>query len=248
MIRKKDLLMCFIIVLVGSSNAAVTWTNGGPDQLWTTKTNWDTGELPTGNDEVRINNTVGTENYTHIETGANAFGGHVQIGRDEYGHLVINGGTLEATSTRLGVYTGSVGILEMSGGTISLEQSYVGIRGNSEYRITGGEVINSDLLYLGQTTANGHVQLDGGVLKADRFQIGSGSGSMDITGGTFILYGDQRGHALLTDGTVTAYGGAGTLSVVYDEVNTNITAVIPEPGTLLFLSIGGCVVYFRRKK
>ena len=50
-------LVSFVLVLslVGDVSAAtVIWTDSGPDHLWSTAQNWDTGTVPITGDKVDI--------------------------------------------------------------------------------------------------------------------------------------------------------------------------------------------------
>ena len=69
---------------------------------------------------------------------------------------------------------------------------------------------------------------------------------MDITGGALNLAGHITNMA--SYGNVTAYDGAGSFVYNYNPMidRTIITAVIPEPATMLLLSIGALVL--RRKR
>jgi fibronectin-binding autotransporter adhesin len=53
-------LLCFLFASALPGFAQVTWTNGGPDLLWTTPANWSTGIAPTSADPVIFGNASTT--------------------------------------------------------------------------------------------------------------------------------------------------------------------------------------------
>jgi hypothetical protein len=187
-------------------------TNNTPANLWSDAANWDLGILPTEADEVRIDYPIDVPgNECLVDSTVYAYGCHVQISRYQYGQLKVIGGDLKASSVRLAMYEGSSSDLIMSDGLLHLSQTYVGVRGTGAIRMTGGAIINSDMLLVGDySTGIGHVQLDGGTITMDRLVMGyrGGTGTIDINGGELVINGDASYVVNYVNyGWITACGG-----------------------------------------
>ena len=132
----------------------------------------------------------------------------------EYGELNMTGGTINV-GTMFRCSDGAQAVLNMSGGTINVSGTfYVVRRGNS-----------------GDANTAGHVQLDGGTITVDDFQMDpQDSGrpaTMDITGGTLIINGDKadRINTYIAKGWITAFGaGADGVNVGLVDLNTVVSA------------------------
>jgi len=206
MFRKVICSVSFVLLLslVGNVSADVHWTDAGPDHLWSTEGNWDSGKVPTSADGyVRIGMLPGP---TIANEGAVAAGIHLGIGSNA-GELTVDGGTLTVMggSFNLG-YTGS-GTLNMTSGTITL----------------------TNILKIARdATAIGHVNLDGGIISTNNFVMREKAGSvgtMVVRAGTLIINGDRLSlvQGYIDNGWITAYDGNGTLQMDYDVTNEGKT-------------------------
>lgn len=107
-----------------------------------------------------------------------------------------------------------------------------------------------------QTTA--HVQLDGGTITAWDWALLSGNGekngTMDITSG--VLQGTRgdmatRAQTYIDNGWLTAYGGTGIVDIDTSGASgyaVRITGIVPEPTSLVLLSLASLALVVRRRK
>jgi hypothetical protein len=207
---------------------AVNWTGNGSDTLWSTGANWDTGSAPLSSQDVFISN--GTSKRPLISAGVTAVGAVIRIGGGNTTEILnVTGGSLTTTTHLiLGEGTGSNVTLNLSGGTLTLGSLWTGNNGNGTVNMTGGAItITAESLYItrfGTSKGIGSVHLDGGTITAPG--INMGGGSLDITAGTLVLSGDKSAavNSYITSGWITAYGGGGSVNVVYSGSNTTVSA------------------------
>jgi len=125
----------------------------------------------------------------------------------------------------------------MSGGTVDVSSMFrCSDYGAAYLHMTGGSINVAGVFYIvrrgnsGGTNTSGHVQLDGGTITVDDFQMDpQNSGrpaTVDITAGTLTVSGDKTGviNGYVADGWITAYSGSGDLSVELVGGNTVLTA------------------------
>jgi len=232
MLRKLICLVSFILVLslLGDVQAAnVNWTDAGPDHLWSTPQNWDTGAVPTSADNPRINMLPGA-----IIANEGAVGTNVYVGIGGTGALTVDGGTLTTTlGCVLGHNPGNEATVDMISGTMTVGGALtVGFQGSVTLNVTGGTITTNNLKIADKATATGHVNLYGGIITANNIQmrITDGSvGTMDIRAGTLIINGDRLStvQGYIDNGWITAYerGGGGTLQLDYDATNKGKTTL-----------------------
>ena len=163
-------------------------------------------------------------------------------------------GSVNAADFLIGTY--GPGTLNMNGGSFvssgGLARIAVGIVAPGTINMTDGTMTGA-FMAIDSYVANipGHVQLDGGVINVGDLVMndaGGNSGTMDITGGTLKILGwdaTLKIDAFAAMGYVTGYGSAANVQAVFDGTDTIVTA-IPEPATLLLLSIG--LVALRKRK
>ena len=224
-------LIPFVLALslVGNVQAKDTYfRNADPgDSLWSTPGNWDNG-LPTVGDWAKIRG--GDPGATIANDVGEVL--KIAIGYDEGSVLtVVDGGSL-ATDQDVVVGRNSDGTLNMMGGTIDCRRDLeLGYNNPAVLNMTGGTIIVGRDVELpksgnGQTT---HVDLHGGTLIVNDDLLMGDGGTMDITGGTLIIDANVVSivQGYIDNGWITAYGGVGTLNVVYADSVTTITAVHP---------------------
>jgi len=226
-------LVCFVVVLslVGDIQAAsVVWTDGGPDHLWSTPTNWDTVTVPTSADDARIDMLPGP---TIANEGAVA--NQVRIAFKAIGNLTVDGGTLTTTGfIRVGDKESTNGTLYMNSGAVTIGGDLnVGRLGSGTLDMTGGTItVMSDFIIAQNATGPGHVNLDGGIINTNSFMMRGEAGSvgtMDVRAGTLIIDGNDlsrvQGYIDDPNGWITAYDGNGWLELDYDVTNKGKTTL-----------------------
>ena len=232
MFRKMSCLVSFVLVLglVGDGQAAeVKWTDAGPDRLWSTPANWNSGAVPTSADLVPIDIYPGP---IIANEGAVADKIRVATGGGSEGILTVDGGTLTVTDwIEMGYNNGSNGTLNMNSGTLTIgSRLIVGRKASATLNMTGGTITVANQFRLGNyDTSTGHANLYGGIITAWDFEMGrSGSvGTMDVGGGTLIINGNKvsRIQGYIDNGWITAYDGNGTLRLDYDVTNEGKTTL-----------------------
>ena len=228
MIRRLICLLSFALVLSlasGVQAANVFWTDAGPDSLWSTPENWDTGTLPTSADLVRINKLPGP---TVANEGAVASA--ILVGPEgNAGALTIDGGTVTTQSWVPFGHGGGDGTLNMVSGTFSIGNNFwPGSNGGTgTVNMTGGTITCTNFQI--PNAGTGSVDLHGGTISTDNFGM-KPSGKMDVTTGTLTISGDRLSlvQGYIDSGLITAYGGDGTLNLDYgltNEGRTTLTAI-----------------------
>jgi hypothetical protein len=224
-------LISFVLVLslVGNVQAKDTYfRNADPgDSLWSTPGNWDNG-LPTVGDWAKIRG--GDPGATIANDVGEVL--KIAIGYDEGSALtVVEGGSL-TTDQDVVVGRNSDGTLNMMGGTIDCGRDLeLGYNNPAVLNMTGGTIIVGRDVELpkggnGQTT---HVDLHGGTLIVNDDLLMGDGGTMDITGGTLIIDANALStvQGYIDNGWITAWGGIGTVDVVFADGVTTVTAVHP---------------------
>lgn len=239
--------------LQAQSSTAVWDSSANPTQpsdgLWTDSANWNTGIVPGINTSVVFDNTG---QVPCIINGTTATCWHVNIGQDGTGSvgtlIITNGGTFSAVSNYCAVGYSGTGTLDVESNCSASFVSHLWIGFNTgavgTFIMNGGTVTVSGNYGLGFSGGAGHAHINGGTLNLNQFQGGSGttsvginnSSSMDIAGGTVLINGNAstavKGY--VTSGKLTAYGGAGTVVVDYNNLHpgkTTVLAINTPPGS-----------------
>jgi hypothetical protein len=211
--------------LVGNVQAqTATWTDAGPDHLWSTPENWS--EFPTPAHWVKVR--YGPPGATIAHEGAEAL--KVSIGYEDGSALTVDGGTLTTVQYLAMGRNGGHGTLNMIGGTITIGRDFeVGYTGSGTVNMTGGTIIVQRDFTIPEDSANtGHVNLDGGTIVVSRDLImREVGGTMNITGGTLIINADALStvQGYIDNGWITAYDGNGTAQLDYDVTNAGKTTM-----------------------
>jgi len=234
MSKKMIYLISFFLVwsVVDDAQAAtyVIWTDAGPDHLWSTATNWDTGALPTIADRVRIDQIPGPTIANKGAMTDRIFAG----GRTNQSfELTVDGGTLTVESgIQLGKVEGTEGTLNMNGGTITVAGNIqVGRLGSTTVNMNGGTITVGDLFQIAENaTATGHVNLHGGIITTKDFEMrkeAGAVGTMDVTAGTLIMEGDKLSlvQGYIDNGWITADGGAAEFLLDFGVRNSGKTTL-----------------------
>ena len=166
---------------------------------------------------------------------------HVYLPRNVPGqsYMTMNGGNITTgQSLTMGLHGGEYGELNMTGGTINVGSMFrCSDGGQAVLNMSGGTINVSGAFYVvrrgnsGNANTTGHVQLDGGTITADDFEMDpQNSGrpaTMDITGGTLVINGDKvdKIKSYVTNGWITAFGSdGGGVNVGLAGTNTVVSA------------------------
>ncbi len=202
-----------------------SWNAAGVDDLWGNVNNWNTTELPGVVTDVWIGS--GYSNGLLIDASVAAKSKIIRACSD----ITMTGGSLGAANILiLAESPGNPVTMTISGGTADLHSIWVGNNSSATLNMSGGSVsLSTDRLYIGRFGNGGHVQLDGGTLSAPDLYIAPSGASLDITAGTLVLSGDKTAviNAQVNLGSITAYGGSGTVVVSYNGSTTTVTATNP---------------------
>ena len=226
-------LVSFVLVLslVGDIQAVdMTWSDTTGDHLWSTPQNWDTGTAPTSADYPRIDLLIGPT-IANEGAAANLLG--LGYGGGSVTTMTVDGGTLEIiTYFQLGLSNGCEATCDMISGTITAGHILVGDRGSGTLNMTGGTIRDKGLFRIGHhATAIGHVNLSGGIINTNTFDMRGNAGSvgtMDVrAAGTLIIDGNNvtAVQGYIDSGWITAYDGKGTLELDYDVTNKGKTTL-----------------------
>jgi len=190
---------------------------------------------------VLIGNLAGSEGTVdNTSTGTIAATSAFYVGQLGEGSLT-NSGAITASDLLVSSGITSMGTMENSGTVGVTGWIYLGSvpaqNGDAQLTTTDGSITTSPTnnLQLGEATGGlGHINLDGGTIDIGNLGVNGTDqeGTMDVTGGTMIIDGDETGGIIYLNGedVITAYGAWGTLNIDYDVTNalkTTITATAP---------------------
>jgi len=250
MFKKMTCLISLVLplVLFDSASAIIYWDDCGADKLWSTAANWSPDTIPTSIDPVSIDNPENT--HCEIEGGIIAECETLRVGNgNNTTNLDISGGSLTAAGAYVGVDNSSGhGILNMSGGLFSTGSLQVGWAGTGTLNMTGGTIELNDNLVVPGRTGTGTVNLLGGTIKASELRLTSELGLLNITIGTLILDGNdiEKVQTFIDDGWITAYDGQGKFNLDYNVTNEGKTTLsataLLDPVQRLQLARGPIVV------
>jgi hypothetical protein len=244
---KIRLVAAILVLVTGPANSLLADTYWQGDDTtspndWYVDENWDTGAVPTSSDGTYIESL--TPLTWPVINGGIANTGDLRIAFDSetLGELTVTGGAVLSVTGELRIArrvgSGQVGKLYISGETTTINIAgdiECGRHGDGTIEMTGGTVIaNGELVIAYRNDGAGHVQLDGGTLRAGgldmRFE--GALGTMDIAGGTLVLAGqwDQNSDYFKEDGWIVAHGGDEGWSLYFDYKGSETTIVAAKPG------------------
>ena len=200
--------------------------------------NWQFGHFSIGNTE---NSTTFFTNETGNATFSAATGDFV-VGaeRGAYAELVIQKGSWAlAKQLVTAAATGSTGIVEVAGGSVSIADSfYIGQYGVGELTINGGvvEVQNDKQTHPAYNTGTATINLNGGILKTQRISHNLGTAFVNFNGGT-LQANKAHSKELLKNGmTISVLAKGGTID--NGGFDVKIPATIGGEGRLAFAGGG----------
>lgn len=243
-----------VLSLTGTSAAETLWINSGSGN-WSDGNNWDLGSPPNGNG-ARIDNggtaVVGNgQSFSpgNITIGSTGGGGAVQVnigslaaaavnvGVDNVGSLVINGGNVSSN-------TMSIGIGSLGNGNVTIDNN--GLLSSQQYLNIGATgigtlILNSGTVQAGynwsvrigeQSGSTGNVIVKGGILRGsigeDNFVVGrSGTGTLEVnnngivTSSWMFVGGEYRNTP-----TPTSQGGVGNITLNNNSRLENTAGIV----------------------
>ncbi len=207
----------------------------GLTDTWSDPTAWNHGHVPTATQNVQIRNT----GSLMIIDGENAVCKELVVARGESATLQMKSGTLAAEQIHVGNWHEGFGIMELSGGTIAIDSGngdfLMGWDGGGRLKMTGGKIICRDFkLRSGREDWRSPrqkfsmLELSDGVIDCNDFSMTDPADITNMTGCTIIANGDKvtQINTYITDGKMMAYGGAGSLNVVYDSGDDETTVTV----------------------
>ena len=224
--------ICITLLLAGLLSADTRFS-GALNDLWSNEGNWTEG-LPDPDDKVQVaggmlcilDYDAGEIKHTALEGGGTT---HLRL---------VDGAQLSVRDWSIIGYAGAPEephLLEVLGGEYNANaRMFIGFLGSGKLVVDHGGVVNLNAqeFAIGENTnGQGQVELRGGSLNLLsgsalplRIRAGANStASMDFSGGVMTqAYSDARLAYVndhIADGTITAYGGVGTVVVETDEDN-----------------------------
>lgn len=154
----------------------------------------------------------------NISGGEVLIGTRMEVGASGTGTMNITGGTVKHTGNRadrwlvFGQSTGSKGTLNMSAGTLDVDDLCIANNGTAEFHLSGGDVTGRNWYLLGFGSGNGKTIQTGGTITTSWFitSWGSGIGTLEMYGGNLISKDNTNGaslHGRTGTGHLNMYGG-----------------------------------------
>lgn len=260
------MVMMTTVALAGNA-MAISWTGAGDNDLWSNGANWDTGAAP-GYSEASIaigagndagNDLVVIDASTNVVVNSEIFG-------PEWGMtLEINGGSLTQVHTAdpwNGFVFAPVAdagahsvINVLNGGAMTVQEMLLG----DNWWFAGHYYVDLNVYDTSVVTANGWcwlggtINLYGGIVDiagSMNFAMGNGYAGINIEDGTLIVRGSEFTAATAQEwedgGYLKGFGGAGDVLIDDSTGDVVITAVIPEPATMVLLGLGGLMLRKRK--
>jgi T5SS/PEP-CTERM-associated repeat protein len=238
---------------------------GGDGGLWSNPDNWSTSAVPPSSENVYVQPNTVDPFAVNISSGTDAVCNNLYLGKKSPWESTATLDVQEGSSLTIGSYLEVIGpaatgrgTLMVSGGSVSVMNSQntaIGKwGGRGQLHITDGSMSTLKIWVAGGAGSNGHIQLDGGELSVSDFMFYNDddqTATMDIAGGRFVvrqtssIYMDNL-MANINAGYITGSGVAGNLRVYNDPDTGWLTAEVPEPSTIVLLTLGG--LFFRKFK
>ncbi len=240
-------VLVFSLFLTLPANAVTNWTGDGDGESWMDSLNWDAG-LSTIDDDAKIN--LGSSSV-FINDGDDAMASVFTIG--EFwapAQLTVKQGGTFANNWMVVTGIGNVvveGTLN-TGGIQIVGTSRVDVKAGGVLQTSGWWQLGNDsrLTVSGSVNVNNPVDM---ITYMVNEIWATPTSYVDILEGQMTFVGDQRAtlQAGEANGWIKAYDGTGILNYEYADGITTVTAAVPEPATIMLLSLGS-FMFARRKK
>jgi hypothetical protein len=255
--KRSILVLGFVMVMSITSivNALdIKWDGGGGNTLWSNPLNWVGDVVPPAGYRVLIDSAAATVDYdissisiTKMLIGSTS-GATINFaagsmtnpsywiigqGANVFGTVNITGAdvSLSTRDFNLGAVSGT-GYANISAGLLTVTGAGTGV----------GLSVSFD------ATSSGELNISGtGKVVAKQLTM-NGNGLINIAdAGILQLTGDvsSQVNSFITAGKIKAYDGTGVVNVSYDGANTIVSAVVPEPATMLLVGLG--ILCIRKK-
>jgi hypothetical protein len=174
-------------------------------------------------------------------------------GATDWGIMTLTSGVIDTgyTMNNQGFFVSQSGWgkLDMDGGTINVGVTHW--NGTvAPFTQDFSKSIFGTFTLAQNTGSTGNAYLDGGVINADSFAVGAGTGHLYITGGMLVLNGDKTGMINpLIGSVITTTNVGGSIMDVYDAGTGKTTVwATPEPATVCLLGLGAMGLLRRKRK
>ncbi len=210
---------------------------------WNGGANWTGGSIPNSSNKVVFN--VSGAGTCFVSQAAVA--GQLSMGDNGPGGtlIVTNGGSLNAGISdwcAIGYNNTNLTRIEVGGSARFGSHLWIGFAPGSDGTliIHGGTVSVGQMFGIGWNGGKGTVRVHGGTMNLSQWSSSnpgsiSGSSVLDLSGGTVSISGNQVASVedFIRSGRIIGYGGAGTVSNVFDGVVTRLTGIpaVPPPVT-----------------
>lgn len=219
MLKKK--LFCYAAVMAlfcTQTFAAITWTNAKANNNFADLGNWGNPATLGGQDcTIALSGTNRAVLSTTLSSNPKSI--QVDATSPATGELVISGGdnTLTGGTLRVGYSSGKKGALTITGGSLTVMDSYTTLGGNGVATITmSGGTLTADRITLGQTTAGTTMTMTGGTINVTQkpgsttstsgsLRLGAGNPNLYISG-TAVINAEK--FYINEGGLITMNGGA----------------------------------------
>lgn len=239
-----SIALALLLGVCGTASAEYMWFSDA-DGLWSNTALWNPVGTPgTGTSAIL---DCGATSEIASGTSPSIWDLYVSSWDGETSTLNITGGSLTtAYSASLGCYqSADNGVMNVSAGsTVTVgEHLRVGWTGSGTLNMNGGTIDVAQYLVVAfpwASTAGGHLNLNAGTITATNLAMDNSLGVIDISAGKLRLLGDWTSTLgdCVTAGSLKGYGGAGTVNMEIVSGYTEVTATIPEPATMILLSLG----------
>lgn len=269
--KKLNCVVCLVLMFFFASSCmavdVLNWFTGAVDGDWNNTANWSMGYIPFNNVPDALSG--GDAQWTVISdsaanssfTAVDAFTDRLTIGALDGQTVALdvqNGSNLYIKYEFLPGYAPNTNATLNLDGTAYCEAFNTGLGAGSTTTINiadgGNFMVGWWGAYVG-INSSVNINLDGtayfGTYNFNQGLVMNGNGHIDIEAGHIAVSGNfvDQLNGYRDNGWITAYDGIGIVNDAFvNEYDwTIMTATIPEPATMLILSVGGLLISIRKK-